>query len=98
MNWKDKAYQDLLEIVELELHKVRIYKDRIAIWRKDNERLTWEEIQEVKCKVWGDRTAIEIYPSECDVVNLRHTRHLWWSPELENMVKKVCQHKEFEKC
>lgn len=78
-------------------HQVRIYENRLAISRFDGERLTWEEVQAVKQKVWGDRLCIEIYPSASDVVNLRHTRHLWWEPHLELIVKAMCWHPEFDR-
>ena len=59
--------------------------------------MSWEELQRVKEKLWGDRVAIEVYPSEDAAVNLRHTRHLWWSPTLEREVLAECQHPEFRK-
>jgi hypothetical protein len=93
--WSAIASIGLLNTIELDSHLVRIYSNRIAIWRKDGARLGWEELQSVKEKVWGNRVAVEVYPAKCDVVNLRHTRHLWWSEDLERMVKSVCIHAEF---
>ena len=95
MNWKEKVSLGLIEVIELKDHKVRRYENRIAIWRNDGRRLSWEEIQKVKQEVWGDALAIEVYPAECDVVNLRHTRHLWKGDEITNAVNKLCQHREF---
>ncbi len=96
MNFRDRANCGLLETIELPGHRVRRYGDRIAVWRRDGERLSWEELQAVKQRVWGDRVAVEVYPAERDVVNLRHTRHLWSTPELAALVAETCRHPEFE--
>jgi hypothetical protein len=73
-------------------HVVREYSDRLAIWRCDGKRLTWEELQSVKTQVIGDRVAVEVYPADADVVNLRHTRHLWFGPQVDALSFK---HPEF---
>jgi hypothetical protein len=40
--------------------------------------ITWDELQAVKREVgYGDWYAIEIYPRDCDVVNVANFRHLW---------------------
>jgi hypothetical protein len=40
--------------------------------------ITWDELQNIKSAVgFGDRFAIEIYPADCDVVNVSNMRHLW---------------------
>lgn len=78
-------------------HGVRIYANRLAVCRCDGERLTWEELQSVKQEIWGDRVAIEVYPAQNDVVNLRHTRHLWSTPSIIDVVIEDCRHPEFFK-
>lgn len=93
--WRQKAEIGLIRQIEHGPYRVREYSERLAIWRKDGERLTWEELQKVKQDLWGDRIAIEAYPAEADVVNLRHTRHLWSTPEIEIIVKRECRHPEF---
>lgn len=41
-------------------------------------RITWDQLQAIKCEVWGaDARAIEVYPRAADVVNTGHFRHLW---------------------
>ena len=95
-NWRVNAGIGLIAVRDLGIHLVRIYENRIAIWRKDGRRLGWEELQNIKETIWGDRVAIEVYPAAADVVNLRHTRHLWWSKDLECMVIKNCKAEEFE--
>jgi hypothetical protein len=94
-SWRDKAAIGLLETRTVGEHNVRVYADRLAIWRKDGRRLAWEELQAVKQSVWGDRVAVEVYPAQGDVVNLRHTRHLWTGPLLTAAVAAECTHCEF---
>ena len=96
MRWHEKASVGLLAELVLGSYKVRKYENRIAISRVDGDRLTWEQVQMVKQAVWGDRTCLEVYPPESSVVNLRHTRHLWHSPQLEQIIKAQCIHPEFE--
>lgn len=95
--WRAKAADGLIETRTLDDHYVRVYWNRLAIWRKNGKRMGWEELQKVKQQIWGDKIAIEIYPAQTDVVNLAYTRHLWHTPLLQTVVKKVCLHKEFEK-
>lgn len=76
-------------------HRVRFYEGRIAVSRVDGERLTWDELQAVKRQTIGDVTAIEVYPPKRMEVNLRHTRHLWYGPEVTRFVDKNCRHPEF---
>lgn len=95
-DWKAKAAAGLIEVRELELHRVRIYKERLAISRNDGQRMTWEELQEIKQLIWGDAICVEVYPAADAVVNLRHTRHLWSSPSLTAAVIDSCRHPEFD--
>lgn len=40
--------------------------------------ITWEELQSIKNDVgYGDRHAVEIFPSKDDLVNVANMRHLW---------------------
>ena len=94
-SWRAKASVGLIETRTVGDHNVRVYADRLAIWRKDGQRLTWAELQAVKCEVWGDRVAVEVYPAQGDVVNLRHTRHLWTGLRLTEAVAAECTHVEF---
>ena len=94
-DFRSKASVGLLETRSVGEHNVRVYADRLAVWRKDGQRLTWEELQAVKVAVWGDRVAVEVYPAQGDVVNLRHTRHLWTGPRIVEAVTTECTHIEF---
>jgi len=95
VRWIEKARHGLIIVKNWEGYQVRQYADRLAIARLDEGRLTWEEVQKVKEHFWCDRVAIEVYPAKANVVNLRHTRHLWWVPELEEAVNRFCAHPEF---
>ena len=98
MRWRSRVGVDLVRTFSPDsIHMVRKYPNRLAIWRKDGNRLTWEELQKIKCLVWGDDiVAVEVYPCNDDVVNIKHTRHLWTSTEIREAVKKCCRHPEFE--
>lgn len=43
-----------------------------------DDGITWDELQRIKRECgYGDSDAIEIYPSDLDVVNVANMRHLW---------------------
>jgi hypothetical protein len=75
---------DLLSVLESDIHVVRVYKDRLAIWRKDGQRLYWDELQKVKEDIAPGTIAIEYYPPSYKVVNKRHTRHLWFVDDIKH--------------
>lgn len=40
--------------------------------------VSWDDLQRLKRECgYGDRDAIEIYPSDADVVNVANMRHIW---------------------
>ena len=46
-----------------------------ASWKAD---ITWDDLQRLKSECGrGDKMAVEIYPPDCDVVNVANMRHLW---------------------
>lgn len=97
MKWKNKISYGMIEVTEILEHKVRVYENRLAISRLDGKNQTWEELQQVKNSIWGaDCVAIEIYPKESGVVNIKPTRHLWkLSENVEREILKQCNHIEF---
>ena len=97
MGFKTTSAYGLLYKGTIGAYAYREYVDRLAIWKVDGQRLTWEEVQEAKTLIWGDRVAIEVYPKNTDVVNKRHTRHLWSTPSLILVVEALCRHPEFSK-
>lgn len=45
------------------------------------EAITWDELQRLKAECgYGARDAVEVYPSDRDVVNVANMRHLWVMP------------------
>lgn len=43
-----------------------------------DDKLTWDELQAIKRDVgFGDWYAVEVYPRDCDMVNVANMRHLW---------------------
>lgn len=50
--------------------------DRLEVLH--NGRMTWDELQDLKNAVWGEKAlAIEIYPPKSELVNTGNYRHLW---------------------
>lgn len=40
--------------------------------------ITWDELQSIKAQCgYGQQDALELYPSDADVVNVANLRHLW---------------------
>ena len=95
MKWSERAGTRIMGEWDDGVHYVRRYPDRLAVSRFDNGRLAWNELQAVKEALWGDEIAVEIYPAAEDVVNLRHTRHLWRSEQLTDAVLALAPHPEF---
>lgn len=48
--------------------------------------ITWDDLQRIKREVgFGTRDAVEVYPSDLDVVNVANMRHLWVMPASERL-------------
>lgn len=63
------------ENVECRLSILRTAVDAKGEWV---DKITWDEIQEIKEGVgFGDSQAIEIYPKDDDVINVANIRHIW---------------------
>lgn len=60
------------------LIRLSICRVKLQVGGGWDDGLTWDELQNIKSEVGlGDRFAIEIYPSDEDVVNVANFRHLW---------------------
>jgi len=95
MNWKERSSIGLQKIEKIDGFVVRFYADRIAIQSWNDLAISWEQLQAVKNKALGDDViAIEIFPPESNVVNLRNTRHLWFSPRIDDLAEWL-RHPEF---
>lgn len=43
-----------------------------------SDGITWEALQTIKASCgYGDHDAVEVFPSDADVVNVANMRHLW---------------------
>lgn len=59
-------------IARLSVCRTKVSGDR---WK---DGISWEELQRIKRECgYGDRDAVEVYPSDADVVNVANMRHLW---------------------
>lgn len=80
--WLSDKY--LVQVFD-EGHSLRMSVNRVTV-RNDgewDENLTWDELQEIKGQIGrGKKYAIEIYPRDCDVVNVANMRHLWILPKM----------------
>ena len=94
--WIEKARAGQLRAERIGDYVIRVYADRIAIQRHSNEPISWEILQDIKKQVVGDVVAVEIFPIDSAVINLRNTRHLWFGPGV-NSITEMCKHAEFEK-
>jgi hypothetical protein len=68
-----QLFQELDGSVRISINRTAI--DRDGYWLAD---LSWDELQELKRQLgFGDRLAVEVYPRDKDVANMRH---LWVMP------------------
>jgi hypothetical protein len=80
--WQSRQYLAQLfdEGAHCERTTVRLSVNRVTVndvgrW---DDGLSWDELMQVKREVgYGDWYAIEIYPRDCDIVNVGNLRHLW---------------------
>lgn len=59
---------------------MRMSVNRTALTKDGNwdADIGWEELQRLKAEAgYGNMDAVEIYPSDKDVVNVANMRHLW---------------------
>ena len=79
--WLSNKY--LVQVFD-EGHSLRMSVNRVTQTDgKWDEGLSWDELQQIKGDIGrGNKYAIEIYPRDCDVVNVAHLRHLWILPKM----------------
>jgi hypothetical protein len=50
---------------------------------KFGDSITWDDLQRIKAEVgYGDRCAVEVYPPDSLIVNVKNMRHLWILDEI----------------
>ena len=57
--------------------------DHLMVRRNDEEPVrSWQDLQRIKNELCGvDRTAVEVFPAETDLVDAANIYHLWVLPE-----------------
>ena len=61
-----------------ESYRVHVDETLGHLWVEHDGSISWDKLQEIKNRAWGDETAaIEVYPPKSRVVNNKTIRHLW---------------------
>lgn len=64
-------------VVRLSVNRTEV-EERTLRWV---DEITWDDLQRLKREAgYGDHEAVEVYPRDCDVVNVASMRHLWILP------------------
>jgi hypothetical protein len=59
-------------------HRLSVCRTRLLMSGRWDDGISWDELMQIKRECgFGDRCAIEVYPKECDVVNVANMRHVW---------------------
>ncbi len=79
IEWRSREFLAQLygheSLPRLSVTRTSIKGDRWA------DGITWDELQRVKSECgFGGVDAVEVYPPDCDVVNVGNLRHLWLMP------------------
>jgi hypothetical protein len=87
------AMPNMIEVWCSNQFLIQIYKDnnyiRLTISRISKkldggweDGITWDELFKIKNEIgFADQDCVELYPCECDVVNIANMRHLWVMPK-----------------
>lgn len=75
----------LVQVYTIRAHEGQAPALRLSVCRTTagtdgrwHDGITWDDLQRVKREIGrGDAYAIEVYPRDCDVVNVANMRHLW---------------------
>lgn len=79
--WLSQSF--LVQVVDDEGH-TRISVNRTTCKPNGNweDGISWDELQRIKHDVgYGDRSAVEVYPRDSDVIYDANIRHLWVLPQ-----------------
>lgn len=93
-DWTPARLPDrIIEVWRSREYFVQVYEEadgilRMTVCRTTNNgddwsaEISWDALQSLKHECGrGDRDAVEVYPSDRDVVNVANMRHLWILPE-----------------
>jgi len=60
------------------LRRVSVNRTKMLADGNWDDRISWDELQQIKREVGlGDKSAVEIYPEDFNIVNVANMRHLW---------------------
>lgn len=88
-NWPENNDRKRIEVWLSDKYLVQVFDEghslRMSVNRvtasddgKWDDNISWDELQEIKGQIGrGNKYAVEIYPRDCDVVNVANMRHLW---------------------
>lgn len=91
--WTVPGPPSVIEVWKSARFLVQVYQEkggveRITVNRVERDAngwvgvISWEELQDIKQQIGrGDRYAVEVYPRDCNVINVHNMRHLWVLPE-----------------
>lgn len=86
--WERPNVPVMISVCRTELNGHGRYKDDIS----------WDNLQEIKNTIgYKDFDCVEIYPRECDVINVQNMRHLWVMPEILPYAWRVAHDKDKDK-
>ncbi len=77
--WRSRDFLVQVFAVTPEIERLSVNRCVIDITNKRwRDGITWDELQEIKRQVGrADFDAVEVFPSQVDVVNVANMRHLW---------------------
>lgn len=76
--WSDGEYAVMSRQIDTEWGKV----DHVCIRNVDSTDIPWAAKQRIKNELFGrERTAIEVFPAESQLVDAANMYHLWVLPE-----------------
>lgn len=81
--WRSRYF--LVQVFVTENGYCRLSICRAALSNEGNrwrDNISWDEIQELKKQCgFSDKAAVEIYPSDKDIINVANMRHIWVMPQ-----------------
>jgi len=80
--WRSNSFMAQVVVEANGIYRVSVNRTAIGEDMRWIDGITWEELQGIKGEIgFGDKMAVEVYPSDSEVVNVANMRHLWVLPE-----------------
>lgn len=62
----------------MSLRRMSVNRAALQTGGRFADGISWDELQTLKREIgYGDWYAVEVYPRDCDIVNVANMRHLW---------------------